>query len=513
MPEQTPSATLSNSALPRTSHAWFVLPVMALAFCVYGIMVIGRDYPSGPDYGLHLYYADQMLEAGGQVVGMPHFQLGIADWAALPGGPLMYTALSALSGRDIFENLGITLIYAIINVGGVYLLSWRIFRRLDAAFVAAVVAALTPAYFDVMSWAGYPNLIAISILPVALVVWLDYWEKPTIRTGLLAVIVITGLVYVHHVTSLWLGLTLVLFGVVEFIRHPVYTLRRAVPLGIIGVVVGIPILLQALSLFIGNDATEVLTQPGRFDGTRITWEVWTDIATPLAITVFVAGLGGLAFNRRIQPSARILILAFAGVCLLFSFGWIIGLRFYYQRALFFYGLPLAIGSAAFVTAWSMRYARALLATGIALALGINAIVWGHDRANHFQVLTPRTVDAAQWLTGFAQPDEITLVGTLFGFHMPRLMERPLIVGMPADLIGNVAELDIAADGVAVLKGLHNMDAVLADRNIRYIMVRNINDDTYDIPDPIRTRRIMDAHPNIRLLYRNADVLIYEVQDE
>ncbi|MBK8025338.1 MAG: hypothetical protein IPK19_29100 [Chloroflexi bacterium] len=59
---------------------------------------------------------------------------------------------------------------------------------------------------------------------------------------------------------------------------------------------------------------------------------------------------------------------------------------------------------------------------------------------------------------------------------------------------------------SILMGLDDMDEVLDRRDVRFVIVRAR---TPDIPEPGRSRQVMNAHPRMRLVFRNADVFIYD----
>ena len=124
----------------------------------------------------------------------------------------------------------ITVLFGVIEVLGIYLLSWRIFRQLAATIVSSFVTAVLPLYVSMMSWAGYPNLIAVSLIPYVFIVLMDYWKHPTRLRLMTTVVVICGMLSIHHVSALWMGSTLVLFTAIYFVLAPIRTMRIMTPL-------------------------------------------------------------------------------------------------------------------------------------------------------------------------------------------------------------------------------------------------------------------------------------------
>ena len=99
------------------------------------------------------------------------------------------------------------------------------------------------------AWSGYANAIAIALTPFALLAWLDYWDSPSRQRLALATLVICGVMSIHHLSTLWLGLALTLFSVINLARRPSESFRKLWPIVLAGVVLGAPILFKVLRAF------------------------------------------------------------------------------------------------------------------------------------------------------------------------------------------------------------------------------------------------------------------------
>jgi len=492
-----------------THRGWLMLvPVLLIALLLRGMAIYQFDYPTGPDYGLHLLYGDLFLEAGKAPLYVPNYQLSVTSWPLMPGGPLVYALMSGISGTPIFNLIHITLFFGFIEVTSVYLLAWRIFKRLEPALIAALIIAVLPVYVDMMSWAGYPNFIALSLMPLAFLAWLDYWETPDWRRLTLAVIAVCGAAYIHHVSTLWLGQTLILFGVIQVVIQPVRSLRKLIPIGIAGVIVGLPVALSAINLALQQGAVSVLTSADRFDASRLTWETWARVSTPMALVLGVGGMILFLRSRMPNRAAKILIASYALVTLIYLFGWVIGLRFYYIRALFFVTLPVALGAASLISSWRSPLIRIVIAAVLVITIGVSAIIRAESSSAYFEIVTPDVIEAVEWLEDFTEPDDVIVMGTLLGFQLPHLLDRPMMVALSPDLISNADALQISSEATAVMMGLTNMDIVIEVRDVRFVIVRT---HVPDVPEPNRSRDVMNAHPDMDLVFRNDDVLIYEVR--
>ncbi|MBK8023551.1 MAG: hypothetical protein IPK19_19480 [Chloroflexi bacterium] len=368
--------------------------------------------------------------------------------------------------------------------------------------------AVLPLFVDMMTWAGYPNAIAISLFPACFGLWLMAWEKPTARNLILLALALCGTAYMHHVSTLWLALALGLFAAVSLILRPRESLRRLIPLALLCAVIGLPVALDAFRLVTQQDAASVLADAERFDMTRVTWESWARIITPMGLLVLVGGAVSFLTDRQVAPTARRLYACYLAISLLFMFGWLIGLKFNYTRAIYFLSIPIALGGASLILRLRPFLARAVAVSALVFAIGLSASVRGYEASKYFEIVTPDLLEAVDWLESFSEPGDVVAMGTFLGFQMPRLLDRPQLAALTPDLISNVEVLPTAADATSILMGLDDMDEVLDRHDVRFVIVRAR---TPDIPDPGRSRQVMNAHPRMRLVFRNADVFIYEVR--
>jgi hypothetical protein len=280
-----------------------------------------------------------------------------------------------------------------------------------------------------------------------------------------------------------------------------------IPLGIVGIVMGFPIALSAINLALEQGAVSVLTSADRFDASRLTWETWARVSTPMAVLLGIGGMVKFLRSRVPDRASKALIGAYAVVTLIYLFGWVIGLRFYYIRALFFVTLPVALGAAALLASWRLPVIRIVMAAVLVVTIGVSAIIRAESSSAYFEIVTPDVIEAVEWLNEYTEPDDVLAMGTLLGFQLPRLLDRPMMAALSADLVSNADALQISSEATSVMMGLSNMDMVINARNIRYVLVRTR---IPDVPDPIRSREVMNAHPDMELVFRNDDVLIYEV---
>jgi hypothetical protein len=485
-----------------------LLPLWALVLCLRGTAIWGRPYPTGPDYGAHAFYAELYLDQHKLPTDYPNFQLSQTQWTVMPGSSMTYAVLDAFSGHPVFELMAISLMYGLIEVTGVYLLAWRMFRRRDAALLAGMVAALLAFPSEMMLWANYPNLLALSLFPFVFMAWLDYWEKPDRTHLLLTALLIVGTLAMHHLSSIWLILCLGVFAIGSMAFKPVDSLKKLLPLGIVTLIIGLPIFLRIFDLWHTTTASSMVTNADRYANTKITWGNWSRLTNPVMLIMLLSGSVLFIRSSSIPKPSRLLIIAYALISLVFGFGWLLGVDFYYTRAVYFLSIPLALFAAAFFNQWRSRVICLSIATVVLINIAGVTLVRINTEADNFQALTPGVMESVTWLNTMTQEDDVILVGTFLGFQFPRIVQRPLMIGFPDDLVGSSAAAPVAQDALAVLEGDDNTDQIIDRYKVKYIVIRTNNNDR---PDPRVSLEVLDANPRMQRVYENQDVVIYAVQ--
>jgi len=489
----------------RVKRTILVLIVLLASFFVRGFAFFQYSYPTGADYGHHTYFADQYLDEGRFPARFPFYQLGRPRWSNLPGGALTYSLVSAVSGATAFELASLTSIFAIIEVAGVYLLGLRVFRRFDAAFVAALVAGLVPSAATMVAWSAYANIIALAFMPYAFLALLDYWESPTASRLALAAVTLCGAASIHHLSTMWMGLTLVLFSFVLTIVRPLEALRRLLPLAIVGVVVGLPILVRIEELHDLFASAQLETAADRFVEARVRWSNWAQLASAASLMFLSGGIVSLLRRREVKLPHRVLVASYLLVSLVLAFGWWFGLEWYYIRALYFLSIPIALGAASLLFLWPRSLLQLLVAACLAVSLGVGTFFQAESTARYYEVLSPGVMEGVEWLRDFSGPNDVVVAGAFLGFHLPRLLERPIIVGLPPDLVGNPDDTLPAKDAFRILTGEEGMEEALVRQNVKFVILRVRGE---DLPDPSRSRAVIAAHRHFLLMFQNEDIVIF-----
>ncbi|MBK8025337.1 MAG: hypothetical protein IPK19_29095 [Chloroflexi bacterium] len=113
-----------------------------------------------------------------------------------------------------------------------------------------------------------------------------------------------------------------------------------------------------------SDATRVTKVLGAHPSPR--WACWSLIGGAV-------NFSPTAKSRRLPAGS---MPAIWPVSLVFMFGWLIGLKFNYTRAIYFLSIPIALGGASLILRLRPFLARAVAVSALIFAIGLSASVRG-----------------------------------------------------------------------------------------------------------------------------------------
>jgi hypothetical protein len=249
----------------------------------------------------------------------------------------------------------------------------------------------------------------------------------------------------------------------------------------------------------------LLAASERFAPTRtFVAESVASASAALTIAILVPGLVALVFLRRPSWPGKSLVLSHAMIAAVLGFGWLIDLHFHHWRALLFFGLPTSIAAGALMHLWPDRVLRGVVAGALITSMGGIAVEEGRRVNVEYRILTPALEDAARWLRANSDAGDVIVTSNRVGFQMLRLLDRPMMIAVPPRDFYSAwpAANSVAREALSILEG----DREPIDRRgVRYIVVRATG---RDVPDPEQSRAHLARNPNLRLIFANAEVLVF-----
>lgn len=488
-----------------------LLPVLAASVAFRALPDVWREHPAGLDWGLYVAWAEQYAAGGLVPDRIPHYQLGLTRWLFFPGGPLVHAVPALLAGVAPSATLALTAVVGAVEAGGVFLLAWRLFARLDAALACALAAAVHPGSVEMAAWGGLGNLLGLALMPFAWLAFIELWEEGGARRSVAFALSASAVAVSHHLSAFWLAATLGLCLVPAALWRPRQVLARLGPAVPAVLLLCGPVIAHALDVVarVGG-ATFLFGGADRFAETR--GFVAEAIASPggaLSIAVLVPGLAALAFLREVPLAAKGLVFAHLALAVALTFGGPLGLQFHHWRAMFYFGLLAQLATGALLLAFDRGPLRAWLAVGLLAGFAGTSAVTALRSGQTYRVASPEVEAAAAWLRAHSRPGDVVLTSNWLGFQLLRQVSLPMLVAVPPrdffDADPRTARL--AADALSALEGGGSAAELLRAHHVRFVVVRQQG---LDVPDPARSRAWLAAEPGVRPVFSNRDVAIYGV---
>jgi len=211
---------LGGKAKPILAYSLAVIPSVLITSVIAGYWGLfsawgweGRVFPWWTDGGNWLKHANAILGVFLRDQGRlePMWQEAPFQYP-----PLFFAMLATtmyLLGDPILSIKSAALICLFIFPLAMFDLSKKVFRNHFAGVVAAWLSAFYPLFLEFVGWGGYPNILGFASLAAAFHCILRYVEERSLEHGGVASVSIVIVVLTHHLTSLVLLGTLMLWTV------------------------------------------------------------------------------------------------------------------------------------------------------------------------------------------------------------------------------------------------------------------------------------------------------------
>jgi len=462
-------------------HVWLTtgafLLILALGLVVRAVVLFQHEYPPGGDYGHVLLQTDEIVKRGEVPVYFPYHQLGGLRFQALPGVPLIFSALSFMTGLQ-----SIPLAYYALLGSGLLMATVFVFVRLlggnGPALLAALIVALLPANLEMLSWSGYSNIFALAVIPVA--GWalvklrtdrLNTGQAGTLRWAALAGLMVVGIVLIHHLSAVVVLLAVAAFalGDIALTRWRSRVVAVYLFLASFGLAVGLPVLLHVLDNYFGADPIQTTIGEATSVTTKITLQDAYRFFTPVVFLMASAGLVRLLLANRVGAAGRLVVLALSGTIALLGYAWLFSLNVYYTRALYF--APIIVAPAAAYAVWhtDKTIVRPVLITLLIAYLAFTGVTYGVSSSDFYLKVTNDSYAALTWLRDNSREDAVVLTDRCLAFHLEYLSQRSTVAAFSPELLSSRQEQAVATDASAMLLERRSQKELFDQYGIDYVV--------------------------------------------
>ena len=327
-----------------------LLMIFTFAF-IYRLTLMFLDgYPPGADIGLHNSVIYSITSQGSNVdFFYNNYHMGSGLSLTFPGYHIFTSSIMLMTGiTEYLAHSVVVSLFSALIVMSAFLITKFVWSE-PAAFVVALLAAISRFDIEMLLWAGYPNIITLFLIPLTFYLFLRK-ERFSNTPFLAATSILIGSIFLTHSLSsaIFVGimvlavfLILVKPKMVGLTRKDGFYLLQPI---ILGIVLFAPFLVEAVPAYINNNATLANDQASAaIEAATISTRV---LPLWLVLPLFGVPIGFLVFSKKRLGHAltlpTLLLTLWVLVPMILTQSYLIHFSIDYNRFLYYAIMPLII---------------------------------------------------------------------------------------------------------------------------------------------------------------------------
>ncbi|MDI9577330.1 MAG: hypothetical protein WC203_03320 [Candidatus Bathyarchaeia archaeon] len=507
-----------------------LLTILSVGFVYRYYLVTGNIFPPGADIGLHQSVINSILSPQTDFF-YNYYHMGGGLSATNPGYHIFASVIISMTGAPdyIIQGIIASFFSTLIILSGFMLV--RQVWGVVLGFITAILATFSASDILMINWAGYPNIIALALIPIIFYIYLKPKAFSSKKYVTITSLIIAALFLTHIFSALvFLSITLLaLFISYTFSNRANFSIKKitlhVVPL-LLGLILVSPYLLNVFPVYFGSEGAITGTVPIIKQAVIETRLVSTVIlALALIPLVFFFIFSKRQTGKFLSPHS-ILFVSATLIPLVASQCYIFGFFLDYERFLYFLSFPaiVCIGLIIAKTAEiisnvltknktkskSIKIKSILLSSLIVFCLFTPLFTLPHiglAQTNFFQVMTPEKYEAIKWVQENTLDDSVCVAEAEFGWWLSGFGKRPTLSAVDPQYLILQREFEPALVASNLLRANY-----LVDNGLLQIEQQGThsNDDAHKIyaimDDSIIKPLVFSLNDSqISLLYRYNDV--------
>ncbi len=436
-----------------------IISAFVLAFVYRLILLTWQTFPPGSDIGLHESVINT-ITSGKTSFFENNYHMGGGTSATNPGYHIFVVALIALTGLpDYLSQALVAAMFSAITLISIFLIVKKAWNA-TAGIIAAFLAAFSGGDAAMLSWGGYPNIVALMLIPTVFFLFLQK-ERFSRLAFFVAASLLMGSMFLTHVFSslIFVAMTiLTVFFSLLFSKKTGFTRNMALswltPI-ILGVVLVSPYLYNIAPVYLGTESTFTGASIEANQALLETRAV--SISILILSIIFGLALFGLSkmYKNKAFTIPAVLFSIWLLVPAILTQGSLLGMYVDYNRFLYFLYLPLIVSLtllAMLILKAPKTVSRFRLNSGrtglikhstsfrnmflvvfsalFVLMLFFTPLLsspWeGFGETDYYRVMTPLKYDAIQWIQNNTAENSVFVADSDFGWLVSGFAQRPTL---------------------------------------------------------------------------------------
>jgi hypothetical protein len=476
----------------KESRRHVLLLVFFLFVFVYRLLLLlWQTYPPGADIGFHAGLINSIQAGNANLLWNP-YQMGGEVSLEFPGYHLFVSVMMVMTGiPNYLAQAVVVAVFSSLTVLSAFLVT-RIVWSESAAFVVTIFVSLSWFDVEILSWSGYPNIIALFLIPLIFYCLLKKDSFKPVPFLVSTSFLVAALFLTHSlsaavfvcITALTLLIVLIFPRVFDESRKSI--LFRALPI-FTGALLVSPFLASAVSPYL-NDTATFTGATGIIQALLATRMVPLETVLALFVCIIPFFLLSKKYKGRFFSFPVLLLVMWLIVPLLLTQGYLVGFYVDYIRFLYFLIMPLIIlfaviadyvsryfakildarygqntkTSRSFITLRSRILARINFKTVYVTSLiGLMLILifvlpilltpWqGFKVRNYYQAMNEEGYQAIEWIEQNTPADAVFVSDHDYGWWLAGFGQRPTLTKVNLESLALAREADISKNASYLL---------------------------------------------------------------
>ncbi len=337
--------------------------VFIFAFIYRLVLMLWETFPPGADIGLHNSVIYSITGSGNVDFLYNFYHIGGGVSLTFPGYHIFTAGIMMLTGMpEYLAHATVVSLFSSLMVLCAFLITRKVWS-VSAAYIAAVLVAISRFDIEMLLWAGYPNVITLLLIPLTFYLYLQK-DRFSITPFLVSTSILAGSLFLTHSLSatIFVAITfaVVLFSLVSpkrFGASRKTTLYWLLPI-IIGAILVSLFLVQAAPAYLSDSAYLSGSSSNDIESATLSARVlplWMVLPLFAVIPAFL--LFSKKVYKRFLALPVFLFCMWVLVSLIPTQGYLLGLPFDYNRFLYFAILPVLIFMAVLIDHGSGFFAK------------------------------------------------------------------------------------------------------------------------------------------------------------
>ena len=330
----------------KISKNLLLLGILAVAFVYRFALTTMNTFPPGADIGLHESVINS-ITSGKTNFFWNYYHMGGGLSVTNPGYHIFAAFIISMTGLpDYLAQALVASLFSALIVLCAFLITRQVWGEL-AAFVVAVLATFSVSDIVMLSWAGYPNIITLMLIPIVFYLFLQP-SKLSSKSYLAVASILVSAIFLTHVFSAFVFVAITVFALlvcVVFSKKTGLSKKQAIswlmPI-VLGALLVSPYLVNIIPVYFSSEGTITGAVSETSQAILETRLIPLEIIGLSLISVFLFFVFSKYQMGKFFSVPAILFASWILVPALATQSYLFGVYLDYERFLYFLALPVIV---------------------------------------------------------------------------------------------------------------------------------------------------------------------------